>query len=691
MNKVFYILFLFFTFTVSSSLFSQDDENDNGLSRKYTSKKAKRIAESLTKDKVGDSAKVDAIFSWVTGKMRYDVKRFLRNDTRLMSTNKILRRKKGVCTAYSQLFNELCFHAGLKSVEVEGYSKTLFTDADDKFNYTDHAWNCVLVNNEWKLIDLTWCSGYISFKPRQTVWQKFIKAVTFGKVNKMKTKPYFVRQKSRKYYCPNPNVFVITHLPLNPMWQQLNKPISIDEFERDSSFYYSAYSWHYDKFRKPLKQLNINPIVKSAQDEYYTLSPNKRRIKDGDAGNDFNIKNSYCKAEAEYAKAIINFKKTGAIKGKPSTDPAVYIPVMDNCDEAIYHTNCHNGELSVNVKHLNENNNLKKKIVNDEDKPLIRQTQLIYSGFRKYERSFEVAANKIESYGLFRSKSYLDRMRESNKKLTDKEAYTKVQFKSGKSGYNIKSESDPYFDEYRRLSDSLTRLKKDCEHALQQFQFNCKIRAVCSDKYLARNQNSTAKLDDILFLRLCFYDALDYEIQYPRKKYITAKNKNDSSLYSNNELFPKAMLEELKVLQNKYEKTQKMEAVVLKEITKIKKSSGTSAVVDSVYAQWNRNAKKFCKYQDSLMLIHRTALDGLSDKFDDIRAANQNELKKLKYEMKLERGLFKFRKNFINSKYTWRKRLNKNLAKSAKNLQKKAKVAKRNAEKALEAAAKAKK
>lgn len=684
MNKTFYILLLFLTFAVSSTMFSQDDENDNGLSRKYKSKRAMRLAEKLTKDKDGDSAKVDAIFLFVTGKLRYDVKRFLRNDTRRMKTNKILRRKKGVCTAYSQLFNELCFHAGIKSVEVEGYSKSLFTDVDDNFYYTDHAWNSVLINDRWELIDLTWCSGYISFAPRQTVWQKFVKAITFGKINKKKTRPYFVRKASRKYFMPDPSVFAITHLPLNPIWQQLRDPISRPDFERDSSFYYLAYRWHYDKYRKPLGKKQINPIVKIKQDEYYTLSSNNRTIKDGDAGNDFNIVNSYCKAEAEYAKAIIKYKKTGATTGKPSLNPNDYITVMENCDNAIYHTNCHAGELSINHKHLNANNNLKKKIVSSENAPLIKQTRNLFSGFRKYHKSFERTANKIESGRFFSSKSYLDKIQESNSKLRDKKAYNRIEFADAKkrNALVIKNQKHVCFDNYKELTDSLISMKKDCEHALQEFQFNCLIKTQRTNKYLLRNSTVAEKSANILYLRLCFYDALDYEIQYPRGKYILAKNKNDSSLYDNKELFPKAMLEDVKNLQRKYEKTQRMEAKLLKEITKIKKKSYYNIVVDSVFQQWSDAAKKFYNYQDSLMLIHRDALDIFANKFEDIKDANKVELDKLKYELKLESRLFRFRKNYINNKYKSRKRLNTHLSKSAKNLQKKGKASKKNAEKA---------
>ena len=104
----------------------------------------------------------------------YDVKKYFKNDTRRMSTNKILRKKKGLWTAYSQVFSELCFHAGLKTAEVEGYTKSLFTDADDKFYYADHVWNSIELDGKWELVDMTWCSGSIKFTG-QSAWQKFLK------------------------------------------------------------------------------------------------------------------------------------------------------------------------------------------------------------------------------------------------------------------------------------------------------------------------------------------------------------------------------------------------------------------------------------------------------------------------------------------------------------------------------------
>ena len=72
---------------------------------------------------------------------------------------------------------------------------------------SDHAWNAVKINGEWKLIDTTWAAGYIDDK----------------KNFKVKTSDY--------YFFTPADQFVLAHFPLDNKWQLLEKPATLNQFE----------------------------------------------------------------------------------------------------------------------------------------------------------------------------------------------------------------------------------------------------------------------------------------------------------------------------------------------------------------------------------------------------------------------------------------------------------------------------
>lgn len=75
-----------------------------------------------------------------------------------------------------------------------------------------HEWNAVRFHNSgWHLIDLTWAAGHI---PRGS--------------------EEFLSDFCDHFLFTNPRDFVREHLPSDPRWQLLNKPLTVSDFEKDS-------------------------------------------------------------------------------------------------------------------------------------------------------------------------------------------------------------------------------------------------------------------------------------------------------------------------------------------------------------------------------------------------------------------------------------------------------------------------
>jgi hypothetical protein len=155
------------------------------------------LIQQLTMSKTTDSAKVEAIYDWLTQHVSYDNdrRRHREGDTVLyQEPYNVVRFKKAVCMGYAKTFREMCRLSDIESYVIEGWAKSGSGTLDQE----GHAWNVVKINDNWYLADATWDAG-----------------------NTLQPKKYFL--------CP-PSVFAQNHLPHDPMWQLLSAPISVDCF-----------------------------------------------------------------------------------------------------------------------------------------------------------------------------------------------------------------------------------------------------------------------------------------------------------------------------------------------------------------------------------------------------------------------------------------------------------------------------
>jgi Transglutaminase-like superfamily len=156
------------------------------------------ITQEITAEKATDSAKIEAIYDWITQNIRYDDfnKRQREGDTVLrQEPYNVVVFKKAVCIGYAKTLREMCRLSGIEAHVVEGWAK----NANGSFEREGHAWNVVKINNNWYPLDATWDAG---------------NGLTV----------------SKKYFLKDPSVFVENHLPRDPIWQLLTALISVNCF-----------------------------------------------------------------------------------------------------------------------------------------------------------------------------------------------------------------------------------------------------------------------------------------------------------------------------------------------------------------------------------------------------------------------------------------------------------------------------
>lgn len=182
------------------------------------------LSQQLTVNYSTDLQKVRAIFRWITDNIAYRTRETtIRNkrsksneqepddsvdlkplDERVSET--VLANKVAVCEGYARLFKTLCMYAGIRAEVINGYGKTEPHKLRQRFR-SNHAWNAVMIDSVWQLLDVTWASGYIT-------WQG----------------DSFVRQLDEQYFLSPPEQFIREHYPDDLRWSLMEDPPLMPEF-----------------------------------------------------------------------------------------------------------------------------------------------------------------------------------------------------------------------------------------------------------------------------------------------------------------------------------------------------------------------------------------------------------------------------------------------------------------------------
>lgn len=188
-----FILFSGSLVTQAQDIFQQKEVR-NYKKNKQPENTAELASQIVEKNKT-DEARVYAAYSWVVQNIKYSTDSELVINAGLDAEAKInvaFRRRKGTCENYAAIFNDLCNKIGVKSVVVFGYTKQ-----NERVDRTAHNWCAVFLKDDWYLYDPTWDIG---------------NAARFS------------------YYKISPTHFIQSHIPFDPLWQFLERPVSHQAF-----------------------------------------------------------------------------------------------------------------------------------------------------------------------------------------------------------------------------------------------------------------------------------------------------------------------------------------------------------------------------------------------------------------------------------------------------------------------------
>ncbi|MBC7847881.1 MAG: hypothetical protein H7Y10_15480 [Flavobacterium sp.] len=161
------------------------------------------IAKYINANFKTENDKIRAVFYWTASNISYDVANMYTVTISETSENKIkkaLETRKGVCSNYAEIFNDIANKVGIKSVIIQGYTKQYGKVADFA-----HAWCGAKIENKWYVFDPTWGSGYVN-------------------------NSRFLQKINNYYFKAEPSKIISSHIPFDYLWQFSSYPITNAEF-----------------------------------------------------------------------------------------------------------------------------------------------------------------------------------------------------------------------------------------------------------------------------------------------------------------------------------------------------------------------------------------------------------------------------------------------------------------------------
>lgn len=171
------ILFLLISFPA----FSQQFEKVDSLVLKYPPfSKVEDLANKIDIDFNTDLEKARAAFFWLTKNIRYNLREFYNptqrsyrfsyasEEEKIQKLQKVrddlvaatFRNKTGVCEEYAQSFKKICDLLNIEAAVIKGNVRINVAEIGKNSTTTNHAWNAVLIDEKWLVLDATWAAGY---------------------------------------------------------------------------------------------------------------------------------------------------------------------------------------------------------------------------------------------------------------------------------------------------------------------------------------------------------------------------------------------------------------------------------------------------------------------------------------------------------------------------------------------------
>lgn len=611
------------------------------------------LTHQLIKDCNSNEEKINKIYIWITNNIKYDVGQWLGFNNHQSSIQRILFRKKGSANDFAYLFNEMCRYASVPSIFIKGYLKNEYTDLDHQFYSSDHSWNAVYLNKEWRLFDVCLDAGDIAYYKR-TFSGYFIYFFSMGASDRLVYKPHFEQKAEKTYYNKNGYYFKTDHLALNPIWQLTYQIDSVKTFEKDSSFYLSKFD---------TISSDTSSLLNEHRWSYYQKKQHDKTIEDGFSGYPLNKKNisalakSYLLKAKSYSDTVTNESiLTEEIKSNLNKS-------IDWLELAKTYSDSITANFKVQKDSLVTNSKEKRNINKEKNKALIQSSN----------RSIKVVnSNKSYTLGSKKNIQYILIQLGQNKKHTAKQKKYKQTNFSSKTNT---TDSSLFAQQLAFKEDIIDSMKHHINAELNNLttlnQTNIQILDTLS-KTLTQNIRIEKEIND---LRLEFYDDLDLKVIEKKDSINLTKFKIDSMLLDS-------------TYKNIFNKEVKLSAALKKHLSSLyklynsheklmvshKKANQTNLKIDSLNTLFKESTIDYFTTLEEQLKNYKKSTKETATKMESIIPSNEREAYLYLKETYIESQLYTIRGFFIGkyikSHITEAKKIKKESSQEIKRIEK---------------------
>lgn len=159
-----------------------------------------------------DSLRLRASVIWITENIAYDVKAFQKEDPAAAQLSYAIKNKKAICSGYASLVKFFCNSFNIECETVHGYGRAGRSKIVMNQTYlrSNHAWNSVKINGEWRLIDATWAAGVVDDTDEENL--------------------IYHKRFTETYYFTPPEKMILNHFPEQKQFQLTNKSMDQRRF-----------------------------------------------------------------------------------------------------------------------------------------------------------------------------------------------------------------------------------------------------------------------------------------------------------------------------------------------------------------------------------------------------------------------------------------------------------------------------
>jgi transglutaminase/protease-like cytokinesis protein 3 len=320
---------LLFFILATNFLFGQENKIDKSISDKFltrdlsTIQTLKDLSENISELTVNKKEQLQMLLLWSYQNMYADSIRFFQSGNPL-TTAESIKKRIALCDEFSNIFSDFCKAINIPCIRIEGYVKYLNFKPNENFAECNHAWNAVYIDSTWLLCDIFWSTNVL-------------------KTDSLST-PHFIKKLNTKYFLATPKIFIVNHLPCDPIFQFDNYPIKINAF--------TVFSDSIDLRMEKLPFLDYNDSIKILM----KLKSNDRSLRIAQHSyfyNKFNP-NFLISEYYNYGVSIVNNKtstKTELKKAKYYfTSALALIDQSDVQDIKALKENCKQGVNNINRK-----------------------------------------------------------------------------------------------------------------------------------------------------------------------------------------------------------------------------------------------------------------------------------------------------------------------------------------------------